>query len=93
MPGKHASGGARTFALRAYRLAVIVAVAWLVRDTAIRQRSHGDAPVVVEEVRGFFPAAAGLRPDGSERDGLFVVDREGRELGYVVRTQPRCQLI
>jgi len=69
----------------------VAAVAWLVRDVAVKQRSHGDAPVVVEEVRGFFPAAASLRPDDSERDGLFVLDREGRELGYVVRTQPRCQ--
>ena len=51
---------------------------------------RSDAPVVVEEVRGFFPAAATLRPDDSERDGLFVLDRDGRELGYVVRTQPRC---
>ena len=68
----------------------MAAVAWLVRDVAVKQRSHGDAPVVVEEVRTFFPAAASLRPDDSERDGLFVLDREGRELGYVVRTQPRC---
>ena len=79
-----------SFALRAYRLAVVAVIAWLVRDTAVRQRSHGDAPIVVDEVRPFFPAAAALRSDGSERDGLFVVDRESRELGYVVRTQPRC---
>lgn len=83
-------GGLRPLALQLYRLAVIVAIAWLVRDVAVRQRSHGDAPIVVEEVRGFFPAAARLRPDDSARDGLFVHDREGRELGYVVRTQPRC---
>ena len=76
--------------LQLYRLGVVAAVAWLVRDVAVKQRSHGDAPVVVEEVRGFFPAAASLRPDDSERDGLFVLDRDGRELGYVVRTQPRC---
>jgi len=76
--------------LQLYRLGVVAAIAWLVRDVAVKQRSHGDAPVVVEEVRGFFPAAASLRPDDSERDGLFVLDRDGRELGYVVRTQPRC---
>lgn len=77
--------------LQLYRLAVLAAIAWLVRDVAVHQRSHGDAPVEVTEVRGFFPEAARLRPDSSERDGLFVLDREGRELGYVVRTQPRCQ--
>ena len=81
---------ARILALQCYRLAVVVAIAWLIRDVAIRQRSHGDAPVVLEEVRTFFPSAARLRPDDSARDGLFVLDRPGRELGYVVRTQPRC---
>jgi hypothetical protein len=76
--------------LQAYRLAVVIVIAWLIRDVAVRQRSHGDAPIVIEEVRGFYPAAAKLRPDDSARDGLFVLDRDGRELGYVVRTQPRC---
>jgi NosR/NirI family nitrous oxide reductase transcriptional regulator len=80
----------RIFLLQLYRLAVVAAIAWLIRDVAVRQRSHGDAPIVIEEVRGFFPAAANLRPDDSARDGLFVLDRAGRELGYVVRTQPRC---
>lgn len=82
---------ARQIALQAYRFAVVAVIAWLIRDVAIRQRSHGDAPVVLEEVRTFFPAAARLRPDDSARDGLFVLDRAGRELGYVVRTQPRCR--
>jgi hypothetical protein len=76
--------------LQLYRFAVVAAVAWLVRDTAVRQRSHGDAPVTVAEVKGFYPTAAALRPDDSARDGLFVLDPAGRELGYVVRTQPRC---
>ncbi len=76
--------------LQLYRFAVVAAVAWLVRDTAVRQRSHGDAPITVAEVTGFYPAAVTLRPDDSARDGLFVLDAQGRELGYVVRTQPRC---
>lgn len=80
----------RSVALQLYRFAIIAAMAWLVRDVAVRQRSHGDAPIVLKEVRGFFPSASRLRPDDSARDGLFVLDREVRELGYVVRTQPRC---
>lgn len=76
--------------LQLYRFAVVAAVAWLVRDTAVRQRSHGDAPITVAEVKRFYPAATTLRPDDSARDGLFVQDADGRELGYVVRTQPRC---
>jgi hypothetical protein len=78
-------------ALQLYRFAVVAAIAWLVRDVAVNQRSHGDAPVVLDEVKSFFPAAARLRADDSARDGLFVLDRAGTELGYVVRTQPRCQ--
>lgn len=85
------SGGLKTIALQLYRLAVVGVVAWLIRDLAIRQRTHGDSPIRVEEVKGFLPDAATLRPDSSERDGLFVLDRTGRELGYVVRTQPQCR--
>ena len=69
----------------------MVVVAWVIRDLAVRQRTHGDSPIRVEELKGFWPDAASLRPDSSERDGLFVLDRESRELGYVVRTQPQCR--
>jgi NosR/NirI family transcriptional regulator, nitrous oxide reductase regulator len=78
-------------ALQLYRLAVVCVVAWLIRDLAIQQRTHGDSPIRVDEVTRFLPAAAALRPDDSARDGLFILDRAGRELGYVVRTQPRCR--
>lgn len=78
-------------ALQLYRFAVVAAIAWLVRDLAVRQRTQGDSPVRVDEVRKFFPEAARLRPDDSARDGLFILDRGERELGYVVRTQPQCQ--
>lgn len=78
-------------ALQVYRLAVVFAIAWLIRDVAVRQRTHGDSPIRVEEVKGLLPDAAALRPDSSARDGLFVLDRQGRKLGYVVRTQPQCQ--
>ncbi|MBL9209427.1 MAG: FMN-binding protein [Opitutaceae bacterium] len=78
-------------ALQLYRLAVIAVIAWLIRDLAVRQRTHGDSPIAVDEVKKLLPDAASLRPDSSERDGLFVLDRQGRELGYVVRTQPYCR--
>ena len=77
--------------LQLYRLTVVGVIVWLIRDLAVRQRTHGESPILVEEVKGFFPDAARLRPDDSARDGLFVLDRAGRELGYVVRTQPQCQ--
>lgn len=77
--------------LQLYRLAVVGVIAWLIRDVALRQRTHGDSPIVVDEVKIFFPEAVGLRPDDSARDGLFVIGRAGGELGYVVRTQPQCR--
>ena len=81
----------KQLALQLYRLAVVAIIAWLIRDLAVRQRTHGDSPIRVDEVKGFLPEAASLRPDSSERDGLFILDRDARELGYVVRTQPQCR--
>ena len=83
--------GMKRILLQTYRLAVVGVIAWLIRDLAVRQRTQGDSPVVVDEVKAFFPEAARLRPDDSARDGLFVIGRGGGELGYVVRTQPQCQ--
>jgi NosR/NirI family transcriptional regulator, nitrous oxide reductase regulator len=82
--------GLKKLCLQLYRFAVVAVIAWAIRDLAIRQRTHGDSPIRVEEVKPLLPNAAALRPDSSERDGLFVVDAGGRELGYVVRTQPQC---
>ncbi len=81
----------RVFALQFYRFAIIATIAWLIRDVAVRQRIQGDSPVTAAEIVSLLPGAASLRPDDSARDGLFVLDREGRELGYVVRTQPACR--
>jgi NosR/NirI family nitrous oxide reductase transcriptional regulator len=81
----------KQFALQLYRFAVVATIAWLVRDVAVRQRIQGESPVTAAEVVSLLPAAASLRPDDSARDGLFVLDRAGRELGYVVRTQPTCR--
>ena len=81
----------RAFALQFYRFAVVATIAWLIRDVAVRQRIQGDSPVTAAEITSLLPGAATLRPDDSARDGLFALDREGRELGYVVRTQPACR--
>lgn len=78
----------KQLALQLYRLAVVVVIAWLIRDLAVFQRTQGDAPLRAEAVGSLLPGAASLRPDSSARDGLFVLDAVGRELGYVVRTQP-----
>jgi NosR/NirI family nitrous oxide reductase transcriptional regulator len=81
----------KPLALQLYRFAVVALITWLIRDLAVRQRIQGESPITAAEVTAFLPAATSLRPDDSARDGLFVLDRAGRELGYVVRTQPRCR--
>jgi hypothetical protein len=81
----------KSLALQIYRFAVVVTIAGLIRDVAVHQRVQGDSPVVAAEIVAFLPEAFTLRPDDSARDGLFVLDRAGRELGYVVRTQPACR--
>ncbi len=81
----------KQLALQLYRFAVVATIAWLIRDVAVRQRIQGESPVTAAEVVSLLPAAASLRPDDSARDGLFVLDRAGRELGYIVRTQPACR--
>lgn len=73
---------------RLYRLAVVVAIVWLVHQSRARARAQGDAPIKVEETRAFFPSAATLDVDASERMGLFVRDSAGNEVGYVLRTSP-----
>ena len=81
----------KTFLIQLYRFTVVVTIAWLIRDVAVRQRVQGDSPVLASEIVSLLPEAFKLRPDDSARDGLFVLDRGGRELGYVVRTQPACR--
>ncbi len=81
----------KQLALQLYRFVVVALIAWLLRDVAVRQRIQGDSPVTADEIVSLLPEAAELRPDDSTRAGLFVLDRQGRELGYVVRTQPACR--
>lgn len=78
----------KQIALQLYRLAVLVAIAWIIRDHHLRLRLGGLAPVTVEEVKSIYPAAAQLDVDPGERSGWFVKDAHGVELGYVLRTAP-----
>ena len=81
----------KPLALQLYRFVIVATIAWLIRDVAVRQRIQGESPVTAAEIVSLLPGAASLRPDDSARDGLFVLDRAGRELGYVVRTMPRTR--
>ena len=78
----------RRLALQLYRLGVLLAIAWLMRTHAVHLRVSGLTPLTVEEIRSVLPAAATLRDDPSERSGVFVLDGEGRQIGYAARTAP-----
>jgi hypothetical protein len=77
--------------LRTYRLAVIVAIVWCVRQAAAESRANAGTPVKVEEVQPFLPAATGLRADTSDRAGIFLLDKTGATIGYAVRTMPNAE--
>jgi NosR/NirI family nitrous oxide reductase transcriptional regulator len=74
--------------LQFYRLAVLVAIAWIIRSHAVHLRVSGLTPVSVTEVRAVLPTAAELRDDPGERAGLFIHDASGAQIGYAVRTAP-----
>ncbi len=74
--------------LQIYRLAVLVAIAWIIRAHAVRLRIEGHAPIALDEVREIYPTVAELSPDAGERAGMWVRDADGNELGYVLRTSP-----
>ncbi|MDH3583013.1 MAG: FMN-binding protein, partial [Phycisphaerae bacterium] len=59
----------------------------------VRLRIDGDAPVQIGEVRAVLPAAARLRRDSSAREGLYIYDAAGAQIGYALRTSPRADHI
>ncbi|MEM1440980.1 MAG: 4Fe-4S binding protein [Verrucomicrobiota bacterium] len=80
--------GIKSHLLQIYRLAVLVAIAWLIRSHHDRIRVQGDWPITVSEVKVFLPEAHRLRVDAGPRGGLEVLDTSGNAIGYAVRTMP-----
>lgn len=74
--------------LQIYRLAVLVAIAWMIRHHHDRLRVQGDWPITVAEVKVFLPDAHRLKVDPGTRAGLFVTDEAGEIIGYTGRTMP-----
>jgi hypothetical protein len=74
--------------LQLYRLTMLVAVAWILRDHAVRMRVESLRPLTVGEVRGIFPSASALEIDSGEREGWHVLGPDGARLGYVLQTAP-----
>lgn len=78
----------RRIGLQLYRLALLVAMAWIIRAHAVHLRVSGLTPLTVDEIRAVLPKAADLRDDPSDRSGVFVHDAQGDQIGYAVRTAP-----
>ena len=74
--------------LQLYRLAVLVAIVWVLRDHAVRVRVESLRPLTVAEVQPLFPKAVALGIDEGERGGWDVLGADGAKLGYVLQTAP-----
>lgn len=79
--------------LRCYRIGVIAAVVWLVRDHRVWLRVQGEQPISVGEVAVHLSAAKRLRVDHSADAGLFAIDSQGKMVGYAVKTSPVADTI
>lgn len=79
--------------LRFYRLAVLVFIVWVFQEHRFRLSLVTETPLGMDEVRAFFPSASRFVADHGKRQGWFVRDAHGKQLGYVVCTQPHCRHI
>ena len=75
-------------ALYIYRLLILVAMAWLLRQHAVHMRVESLRPVTLEEVKHLYPAATSIEVDAGERGGWDVRDSAGASIGYLVQTAP-----
>ena len=67
---------------------MLVAIAWLLREHALRTRVESLRPLTVAELRPLFDTADSFAMDDGDRGGWHVFDAGGRKLGYVLQTAP-----
>jgi hypothetical protein len=67
---------------------MLIAVAWILREHAVRVRVESLRPLTLAEVQPLFPTAVRLEIDEGERGGWHVGGPDGRRLGYVLQTAP-----
>jgi NosR/NirI family transcriptional regulator, nitrous oxide reductase regulator len=75
-------------ALQLYRILILVAIAWILRDHAVRMRVESLRSVTLEEAKELFPSATELAVDYGPKGGWDVLDAAGSKLGYIVQTAP-----
>ena len=74
--------------LRLYRLAIVLAVVWILQEHASRAVSATAVPPPLDKVRRWFPEAATLGNVEPVRQSWPVLAGGGGELGRVLRTSP-----
>jgi NosR/NirI family transcriptional regulator, nitrous oxide reductase regulator len=74
--------------LQLYRLAILVAIAWILREHAVRTRVESLRPLTLGEVQALLPSASRIEIDESEREGWYVIGANGARIGYVLQTAP-----
>jgi NosR/NirI family transcriptional regulator, nitrous oxide reductase regulator len=78
----------RLVLLQLYRVAILVAIAWILRDHTVRLLVQSMRPLSLDEVRQVFPAANKLVEDAGPRKGWDVLGFRGEKIGYVLHTAP-----
>jgi len=87
----------RGWVFHGLRLAVIVAIVWLIREQHQTwqqvQSLAPSSPISLAAVAPFFREAASLSEQLTKRGTVTVFDADARPLGYVVQTSPRSDSI
>lgn len=89
---KPSTSNLKPILLQIYRLGALTIIVFLVHAHRTKLAIESGQPVTAAEVRPYYPAARELRLN-EDRFGLDVLDGDGRELGYVLRTSPVCNRI
>ena len=78
----------RRLFLQLYRLAVLVAIVWLLRNHAVQMRVESLRALTHAELHPLFLEEDYWMIDESDRGGWHVLAADGRKLGYVLQTAP-----
>ena len=73
------------------RLAVLAAIVFLIRDAHeefLAKQAAQRQPLIIEQAKGFFPAAHSLTTEDSEHRVIIVLDAERKPLGHLAQTSP-----
>lgn len=78
---------------RLYRLAVLLAIAWLVHAQHQWKQAHRDPALTIEEAIPFFPTVTEVGPRVPPYHTQSVHDATGRKLGSLLHTSPEADYL